>query len=738
MTGRLARPATAGLALAALVAVASACTSTPTPAAFHDTGVPLGSFRLAAFSSCEDALRGLRAAAKEVVGPYGFFGDRMYATMEKGAAMDAAGGAPGAVPGPAGGAAPNVAAPDRAAGAPQAGTDYSGTTTQEAGIDEPDLVKTDGRRIVTISGGILRVVDADSRRRVGQLSLSGDGQFQYLPADLLLSGDHALVLVNVGYGGPMATTDGGVAVPDAVAPGKPAPGGPAPVDPAPVDPNTTVDPKAPPTRAGAPGQPVPVDPLLGPRLLLVDLTGDTPRILSTYTIDGSLVDARLIGATARIVVRSAPRVRFPDTQPGASDAARTTANKAAIDAAGVDAWLPRFAVSTGGSTRTGRVDCANLQRPATYSGTSMVTVLTMDLSRDSLGDGLPVTIVADADTVYATATSLYLANDQRWRVQPMFDRAGPGNLTATVPDQNTELYKFDIRGTGRPAYVASGSVPGWLVNRYALGEWNGDLRVASTTGQMWNASAPTSSAVYVLRQNGRSLGVIGQVGGLGKGERIYSVRFAGPIGYVVTFRQTDPLYTVDLKDPAHPKVAGELKLTGYSAYLHPVGDTRLIGIGQAADTAGHVQGTQVSLFDVSDPAAPKLLSRHEVRYGNSEAEFDPHAFLYWAADGLLVVPMNTLYDKGGAPATSGDASGSTTSGAPDQPYLPRGGALVLHVSDSQITEVGSLTHPWSGDYQHTGQIRRSLVIGRTLWTVSDAGLAANDTASLAAQQWLGF
>ena len=110
----------------------------------------------------------------------------------------------------------------------------------------------------------------------------------------------------------------------------------------------------------------------------------------------------------------------------------------------------------------------------------------------------------------------------------------------------------------------------------------------------------SSSAVYVLDAD--TLAKVGKVGGLGEGERIYSVRFIGPVGYVVTFRQVDPLYTLDLRDPAAPEVTGELKITGYSAYLHPAGDGRLIGVGQEASEKGRTLGTQVSLFDVSDPA----------------------------------------------------------------------------------------------------------------------------------------
>src|SRR5262249_61306145 len=124
-----------------------------------------------------------------------------------------------------------------------------------------------------------------------------------------------------------------------------------------------------------------------------------------------------------------------------------------------------------------------------------------------------------------------------------------------------------------------------MINQYSMSEWEGKLRVATRLGQAWNQTAKAESTVYVLDG---SLREVGHVGGMGKGERIYGVRFVGPTGYVVTFRQTDPLYVVDLRDPATPRVTGELKINGYSAYLHPAGNGRLIGVGRSADDKGGV------------------------------------------------------------------------------------------------------------------------------------------------------
>jgi hypothetical protein len=331
--------------------------------------------------------------------------------------------------------------------------------------------------------------------------------------------------------------------------------------------------------------------------------------------------------------------------------------------------------------------------------------------------------MADGNMVYSNGPSLYVVNDNRWRVQPMSLRpvpnGGPAAVVPSPPAPHTELYQFDTSGTGRPKYLGAGSVPGYVLNQYALSDWNDNLRVATTSGD--------SSTVYVLHRSGDTLRQVGSVSGLGKGQRIYAVRFDAGVGYVVTFRQTDPLYTLDLRDPAHPRVTGSLEINGYSAYLHPLGNGRLIGVGQEADANGRVQGTQVSLFDVSDPAAPKRLAQFHVQYGHSTAEFDPHAFLYWPATNLLVIPMTNLMV-----ASGGAAVGKVAPGIP-QPIAPEqvAGAVALHVSNDSITQLGSVSH-------QNEPISRSLVIDRTLWTVGQTGLGAYDIGTLATQSWIAF
>jgi hypothetical protein len=677
--------------------------------------------RLTAFSSCDAAVAGLRRAAEASVGPGGLptaSGSLASPSAVRSAAVP--GDAAGTVPGPSAAAAAAPAAAGAAANgaAATSGTGtaaFSGTNTYVPGVDEPDLVKTDGHRIVTLSGSTLEVVDAASRQLTGRLELSTYGVTAGA-ANLLLSGDHLLLLSN-------GTPIGGGPVPVPASAAGAAGGGAGSV--------------------GETGAPI----TYGPRLLLIDLTG-YPRVLSSYSIEGSLVDARQVGSAVRVVTGSVPHIVFPAPVPGVSGTAMTAANRAVIAAAGAGAWLPHYISTTGGATLTGRISCERVSHPVVYSGANLLTVLTFDLSASSLGSGDGVSIAADGGTVYGTASSLYVASGNQWERRPVGTASGTNGVTASDFDaygvrQATEVYRFAIDQQGPPRYVASAIVPGYLVNQYAMSEWGGYLRIATTTGTSWSladgrpqGAQQSLSAVYVLTTAGPVMRLVGGVSGLGAGERIYSVRFEGPVGYVVTFRQTDPLYTLDLSDPGRPHVVGTLDLTGYSAYLHPVSGTQLIGIGQQADLMGHKGGTQVSLFDVADLAAPQLLSTFALSHAHSAAEFNPHAFLYWPAAHLVVVPIQLRYPAASppVPGAGGVATGTQVALAPsDGP-----GALVLRIDSGAISQAGFIRQPVTSGGYWGPAIERSLVIGNTLWTVSSAGLLASDLSTLRQQAWVPF
>ena len=196
------------------------------------------------------------------------------------------------------------------------------------------------------------------------------------------------------------------------------------------------------------------------------------------------------------MLRSAPRIDFPYPR-NANEPQRIAVNQAVIADAPLSAWLPAIEVTTGGATTHVQIGCGAISRPESYSGTNLLTVLSFDLGRDALGDGKPVLLVADGDTVYSNGPSLYVASDLRWKPRADAVKAQP-------TDARTEIYKFDTTGP-RPVFVAGGTVPGHLINQYAMSEWDGALRVASTSEATEVARTTRQSGVYVLAQDGERL-----------------------------------------------------------------------------------------------------------------------------------------------------------------------------------------------------------------------------------------
>ncbi|TDP92021.1 beta-propeller domain-containing protein [Labedaea rhizosphaerae] len=602
--------------------------------------VTRGSISLAGYDSCDAALQNLREAARPYVGPYGFGGE--YAIADSGGAEVAPVPAPRVPQGSA--ATPNSG--EGSGDAKAAAPEHSTTNVHEAGVDEPDLVKTDGARVVSVVDGTLRVVDAATHKLTGSAKLP-----QGNATGLLLDGNRVLVVLGAYLG------DGGIA--------KPAPG--------------------------------PDGGYVGPyggaaSLVLADIS-DGVRVLGSLDIDGSYVDARQTGHVARVVLRSAPTLKFDTPDGTAKPNAMRENNLRILDESTIDDWLPRYELTSGSKTTSGRlVDCDDISHPADFSGTSMLTVLTFDLTAE-LGTGDPVSIVADGDTVYGTGKNLYVADDHHLRPMPYGERFAP-------QAEKTVIYQFDTSGPGKPPYVASGTVSGSMLNQYSLGEFDGTLRVATTTG--------TDNAVSVLRRDGDQLVQLGRLDGLGQGERLQAARFLGDVGYVVTFRQTDPLYVIDLSDPRHPRKAGELKVNGYSAYLHDAGGGRLIGVGADATDGGQRTGLQVSVFDVHNPNAPTRVANYTVPQAWSQAEVDPHAFLYWPKTGTIVLP-----------ATS--------------PESPAEQAVVLRLSGNTLSQTSTLAHPGAN-----GPMQRSMVIGDDLWTVSGNGMLVSALNGLQQRAWIPF
>ncbi len=616
-------------ALALLVAAALA--GTAGRAAAETAKTP----RLAAFGSCGQLLDYAKSNAGRFVGPYG-----LGSPFGRGGIVEAT----------------------RDAAPQQEGVDYSGTNVQEEGVDEPDIVKTDGNTLFAVANGKLNAVDVSdpTPRLLDTLALD-----PAMSHELLLHGDRLLVLSRGGYW---------------------------------IEPLPAV------AARFAPYQPS--------QSVLSEVNVADPkrlRLVRTLTLDGSYEAARLVGGSARIVVASQVPGKLPFAVPTtgtkADLAATAKRNRAVVASSRVASWLPTYRVRRAGA-KAGKprplVQCRHVRRAAAFSGLGMLTVLTVDLTK-GLEPVDSVAVMTDGRIVYASPESLYVATE-RWA-----DRPNPDTPMDEKNGVFTAIHKFDISSPQRTQYRGSGNVSGYLLSQWSLSEYRGVLRVVSTESPAWWSGVPGESESFLttLRDRDGALVQAGRIGELGKGERVYAVRFVGDTGYVVTFRQIDPLYTVDLAVPERPRVLGELKIPGYSAYLHPIGEDLLLGVGQDVSEEGRALGTQLSLFDVSDLRHPTRLYKESLGVGWSEAESDHHAFLYWPRTGLMVIPFEQR-------------------------------ALGFRIDRTRgIDSAGRIEHE-AGKLSGTPGVRRSLVVRDSVLTVSDAGVKSSSLATLAERGWAAF
>lgn len=446
----------------------------------------------------------------------------------------------------------------------------TGTNTQETTVDEPDTAKTDGSRLARVDGRDLVLYDVAGAepRETGRMRLPGN-----LTSELLLVGDHVVVTQQyVPREHRPRVVDG---------PSVPFWNG---------DSNRT-------------------------RILTLDVSDPAhPTVLDRSTYSGSQLSLRQYGDTVRLVT-STGRPDLDWVTPGKHVTVKQAVrrNRALVRATTIDDWLP--AVARAGA-RTRLVACEDVLHPRTWSGSGTVAVTTFSAAAPGVRDTVGITV--EGENVYSSATRLYVTSSNRPYAGGPFRRAG-----AT----RTRIHAFALDGTAT-RYVASGHVTGAVRDRWSLDEHDGRLRVA------WSRYTPknTSSGISVLTERDGTLVATGRIGGLGRDEDLQAVRWFDDLAVLVTFRQVDPLHTVDLSDPDHPVRRGVLRVPGYSGYLHPLGDGLLLGLGVDVDRRGSDIGSQAAVFDITRPSKPVRVAHQDFGTDTGlEALDDPRAFT-WIPD----------------------------------------------------------------------------------------------------------
>ncbi|MCX7175188.1 MAG: beta-propeller domain-containing protein [Proteobacteria bacterium] len=368
---------------------------------------------------------------------------------------------------------------------------------------------------------------------------------------------------------------------------------------------------------------------------LID-SADSEQMLTRRTLrmDARLIGSRRLGSTLYLVLRSYPQV------PGLDPSWPTTsANNAVVNALQASQLLPTLSIDGGAKQPLVDASSCFTQENNSVKSADVVTVVGIDLA-SATHRHAAICFTGGTEAFYMSEQSLYLATT---RSSYTYSGAFPVYSAQT----NTDIHKFALNGLDI-AYRGSGSVTGHLgfdQNRksFRMGEYNGLLRVVTQTQTSWGgwfvtvaststttttpaATTPIDSPgrLTILQESAGALAVVGELPNaarpqpLGKpGEQLYASRFLGARGYLVTYRLTDPLYVLDLSNPADPKVAGELQVDGYSDYLFPLSETLLLGVGKDAQSDGTAgdgrfawyQGVKISLIDVSDPAHPREAAR---------------------------------------------------------------------------------------------------------------------------------
>ncbi len=446
---------------------------------------------------------------------------------------------------------------------------------------------------------------------------------------------------------------------------------------------------------------------------------EKPALARTVEYEGTYSTARMIKGNVHVVLTTYPYyvlyqkkgVKPDDVIPGVSDSQ---------GGAQASAQANRFAPACGFR----QIEVVDPER-----FTSFLSIVSLSLANGDKTLNKKV-IAGYSDTVYASTDNLYVASaDYRYY--------GGWSPLESNEQAKTTVYKFAFDGPGTK-YVTSGQVPGTILNQFSMDESGGFFRIATTRGHVSREGSDSTNNVYILDPG---MKMAGRLEGLAPGEKIYSVRFMGARAYLVTFKKVDPLFVLDLENPTAPRVLGELKIPGYSDYLHPYDETHVIGVGKNTVEAGPeeggnfawYQGMKIAIFDVTDVTNPREMHKVEIgdRGTDSYALNDHRAFLFDREKNLLVLPVLlaelTPEQKASADRQANDYGNYTFQGAYVYDVSLGGGFRLKGRVTHADASTGASNGPERGYgyYGSPDSVRRALYIGENLYTVSEARIKVN-------------
>lgn len=550
------------------------------------------------------------------------------------------------------------AAPEAVTG--QAKSDFSATNVQVEGVDEADLVKTDGSYIYQVTPQavqIIQAVPASQLRLTAHITLESP---HFTPSEIYVAG-HQLVIIGNG----------------------PSPG------PYRVEPMAEVRPPFYPGNSAT-------------QILIYNIEDPNhPEKIRQLELDGTYLTSRRVNS-ALYVISHQPAYQIRADSP-----------------------LPGYRDSVQGE-QISRVPVNEISYFPNSVYPSYVLMAGLRLDQPHQAAQVEV-VLGSAENVYASADGFYVAAPLSRLIPAVYDR--------TLPIRNedrTQIFKFSLN-QGRLAYAARGEVPGHTLNQFSMDEYQGIFRIATNSGREWWRNQPvTSNNIYTLDS---SLNLLGRLENIAPGEYIYSTRFMGNRLYMVTFRTVDPFFTIDLSNPQSPCILGQLKIPGYSNYLHPYDENSIIGFGKDTielkgpygEAQAYYQGMKLALFDVSDVAQPIEKDRDIIgdRGTDSDLLNNHRALLFSREKNLLAFPVTVRQVQ---PNGSDKLNDRLEYGS-----FAFQGAYVYHIDAEKLTLKGRITHLTPEDYLKAGDywgtsersVQRILYIGDTLYTLSPAMIQAH-------------